>query len=73
MIMYLYNYLYNNTIAYKKVDPHMATITISIPKNLKKQMEKYPEINWPELIKNRLKGRAEDLFTYEKQRTKKET
>lgn len=32
----------------------MATFTISIPNDLKKEMDKMPEINWAEYLKKRL-------------------
>ena len=38
----------------------MPTLTVSIPKELKEEMDKRPQINWPEVIKAGLekKGRA---------------
>lgn len=51
----------------------MPTLTVSIPEDLKKQMDKYPEINWPEVLKTRLKKRAEALLAFEKKRKKGET
>lgn len=50
----------------------MPTLTISIPKELKKKMEVYPEINWPEVLKNRLKKRAEALLKFEQMRKRGE-
>jgi len=48
----------------------MPTFTISIPKELKKKMNQYPEINWPEVVKNRLQKRAETLLQFEQNRKK---
>jgi len=50
----------------------MPTLTVSIPKELKKEMDKFPEINWPEVLKARLKKRAESLLKYEEKRKKGE-
>jgi hypothetical protein len=48
----------------------MPTVTISIPKDLKDEMKKYPEINWPELIKQRLKLRAKALYEFNQKQKK---
>lgn len=50
----------------------MATLTISIPKKLKQQMDKYPEINWSEVLKTRLQKRADALVKFEQKRQKGE-
>ena len=39
----------------------MATFTVSVPKELKKEMDEFPEINWPEYLKQRLKIRLEEF------------
>jgi hypothetical protein len=51
----------------------MPTLTVSIPQELKKRMDQYPEINWPEVIKTRLKKRAEALLAFEQKRQRGET
>jgi hypothetical protein len=51
----------------------MPTLTISIPQDLKKKMDQYPEINWPEVLKIRLKKRAEALHQFEQKRLRGET
>lgn len=48
----------------------MPTVTISIPKNLKDEMKQYPEINWSELLKQRMKKRAIALQKFEQERKK---
>jgi hypothetical protein len=48
----------------------MPTVTIAISKKLKEEMKQYPEINWPELIKQRLQKRANALVQFEKRRKK---
>ena len=50
----------------------MPTLTISIPKELKKRMEVFPEVNWAEVLKNRLEQRAEALLKFEKMRKRGE-
>ena len=50
----------------------MPTLTVSIPQELKKKMDQYPEINWPEVIKTRLKNRAEALLAFEQKRQRGE-
>ena len=47
---------------------HMAALTVSIPKELKKRMDEFPEVNWPETIKIRLKKRAKGLAKFEQMR-----
>jgi hypothetical protein len=51
----------------------MATLTVSIPEELKKRMDQYPEINWPEVLKTRLRKRAESLLQFEQKRLRGET
>jgi hypothetical protein len=51
----------------------MATLTVSIPKDLKKRMDEFPEVNWQESIKIRLKKRAEELEKFEQMRKQGDT
>jgi hypothetical protein len=51
----------------------MATLTVSIPKDLKKRMDEFPEVNWQEAIKIRLKKRAEKLEKFEQMRKQGDT
>ena len=46
----------------------MATFTISIPKDLKKEMDKHPEINWAEYIKQKFEIRLKELWRFEELR-----
>ena len=39
----------------------MATFTVSIPEDLKKKIDKYPEINWAEYLKKQFEQRMKDL------------
>ncbi|MEA3458184.1 MAG: hypothetical protein U9R21_05850 [Candidatus Thermoplasmatota archaeon] len=50
----------------------MPTLTVSIPKELKRKMDGYPEVNWPEVLKIRLKKRAETLLKFEQMRRRGE-
>lgn len=68
--MFINVYLYNYNIVYVYGFDLMPTVTISIPKDLKDEMKKYPEINWPELIKQRLKVRAKALYEFEQKQKK---
>ena len=51
----------------------MPTLTLSIPKELKKRMDEFPEVNWPEVLKARLKKRAEALLKFEEMRKRGES
>ena len=51
----------------------MPTLTVSIPQELKKRMDQYPEINWPEVLKTRLRKRAEAHLAFEQKRQRGET
>ena len=51
----------------------MATLTVSIPRNLKKRMDEFPEVNWQETIKIRLKKRAEALAKFEQMQKRGDT
>jgi len=50
----------------------MPTLTLSIPEELKKRMDSMPEINWPEVLRSRLKKRAEQLLKFEEMRERGE-
>ena len=39
----------------------MANITLSIPEDLKKEMEKFPEINWSEVARDSIKKKIVQL------------
>ena len=39
----------------------MANITLSIPEGLKKEMEKFPEINWSEVARDSIKKKIAQL------------
>ncbi len=39
----------------------MANITLSIPEELKKEMEKFPEINWSEVARDSIKKKIAQL------------
>ncbi len=43
----------------------MATFTISIPEDLKKKIDKYPEINWAEYLKKRFEQKVRELNKFE--------
>ncbi|MDI3473773.1 MAG: hypothetical protein PWR30_96 [Candidatus Woesearchaeota archaeon] len=43
----------------------MATFTVSIPKELKEELEKHPEINWAEYLKKRFEIRIKELIKFE--------
>ena len=39
----------------------MANITLSIPEELKREMEKFPEINWSEVARDSIKRKIAQL------------
>ena len=43
----------------------MTTFTVSIPKELKKQIDAHPEINWAEYIKQRFSVRVSEFERFE--------
>ncbi len=43
----------------------MATFTLSIPDELKKRLDEFPEINWAEYIKQRLEIRAKQFSKFQ--------
>lgn len=44
----------------------MATFTVSIPKELKERIDKYPEINLAEYLKKQFQLRLTELIKFEK-------
>jgi len=50
----------------------MPTLTLSIPDELKKRMDKHSEVNWSEVIRSRLEKRAEALLKFEEMRLRGE-
>jgi hypothetical protein len=48
----------------------MATFTISIPKELKDRIDKYPEINLAEYLKRRFQIRLKELEKFEELKNK---
>ena len=48
----------------------MATFTVSIPKELKEDIDKYPEVNLAEYLKNRFQVRLKELIKFEELRNK---
>ena len=45
----------------KNIFLKMANITLSIPEDLKKEMEKFPEINWSEVARDSIKKKIAQL------------
>ena len=43
----------------------MATLTVSIPKDLKKKLDKHPEINWSAYLKERFTLKVRQLRKFE--------
>ena len=39
----------------------MVTMTLAVPKELKKRMESFPEINWSEVARQAFRQRVDDL------------
>ncbi|MBS3138902.1 hypothetical protein J4207_04315 [Candidatus Woesearchaeota archaeon] len=50
----------------------MPTLTVSIPKELKKRMDSLPEVNWPAVLRVRLEKRARQLLKFEEMRKRGE-
>jgi hypothetical protein len=44
----------------------MVNITLSIPEELKKEMDKFPEINWSEIARGAIKTRLIMLLKFKK-------
>ncbi len=43
----------------------MATLTLSIPNDLKEKLDRHSEINWSEYLKKKLAVRVEQLIKFE--------
>ena len=43
----------------------MATFTVSIPDELKKELDKHPEVNWPEYLRERFEVKVRQLRKFE--------
>ncbi len=50
---------HNNIIKLDEIK--MVNITLSIPESLKKEMEKFPEINWSEVARDSIKKKIAQL------------
>ena len=48
----------------------MATFTVSIPKELKEEMDKFPEVNLAEYLKKRFQVRLQELYAFEELKNK---
>jgi len=48
----------------------MKTFTVSIPKELKEEVDKHPEINLAEYLKKKFKERIEELKKFEELKNK---
>ena len=48
----------------------MVTFTVSIPAELKKEAEKYPEINLAEYLKKRFRLKVQELRRFEELKSK---
>jgi hypothetical protein len=46
----------------------MATFTVSIPKELKDEISRYPEVNLAEYLKKRFQSRLKELIKFEELR-----
>lgn len=51
---------------------NMANITVSVDDDLKKMMDKHPEINWSEVARQSFKEKLEDLELMDKLTSKSE-
>ena len=43
----------------------MKSLTVSVPDELKKRMDKHPEINWPIYLRKRLELKVKQLRKFE--------
>jgi len=48
----------------------MEKVTLSIPEKLKKELEKYPEVNWTEVLRSGIREKIEKLAKFEKMEDK---
>ena len=53
-------HIYSHTTKINKAI-NMANLTLSIPKELKEMMEKFPEINWSEVARDSIKKKIAQL------------
>ncbi|MFH0875597.1 MAG: hypothetical protein V1859_06680 [archaeon] len=44
----------------------MPKVTLSIPRELKDKLDKYPEVNWTEVLRSGIKEKIEKLNKFEK-------
>lgn len=44
----------------------MTTFTVSIPKELKEEIDKYPEVQLSEYLKKKFKERLQELYRFER-------
>lgn len=60
-------FLYTNTSVCINtfVEVNMKRVTFSIPKELKEKLDKYPDINWPEVVKEGIKKWVAKLEKFE--------
>jgi len=50
----------------------MPTLTLSIPKDVKKIMDARSDVNWPAVLRERLEARARQLLKFEEMRKRGE-
>ena len=43
----------------------MRRFTVSIPKELKEELDKHPEVNWPEVAKQAVIKKAKQLLKFQ--------
>ena len=43
----------------------MVSLTLSVPEELKKEMDKHPEMNWSEIARNSIKKRLKIIKKFE--------
>ncbi len=48
----------------------MATFTISLPEDLKKEVDKHPEINFPEYLKQKFQLKIKEFRKFEELKNK---
>jgi len=48
----------------------MATFTVSLPEELKKETDNYPEINWAEYLKKKFDERIKELEKFQELKNK---
>lgn len=61
-------FLYNNTFVCINTSVEvlkMLRVTFSIPKELKDKLDKYPDVNWPEVVKEGIKRWVAKLERFE--------